>query len=71
MVDAMPGWVEEMGITILTASADEVICEWEVDEKYRQAYGIVHGGVHCGAIETLASVGAALVAHARRRRALG
>jgi 1,4-dihydroxy-2-naphthoyl-CoA hydrolase len=71
MVNAMPGWVKEMGIKILTASPDEVTCEWEVSEKHHQAYGIVHGGVHCGVIETLASVGAAVVAHPRGQRVVG
>lgn len=69
--NSMPGWVKEMGIRILTASADEVTCEWQVSEKHHQPYGIVHGGVHCGVIETLASVGAALVAHPRGQRAVG
>lgn len=70
-VNAMPGWVKEMGIVILTATADEVSCEWEVSEKHHQGYGIVHGGVHCGVIETLASVGAAVVAHPRGQRVVG
>ena len=62
-VNALPtGWVREMGITILAATPDEVSCEWEVTEKHHQGYGIVHGGVHCGVIETLASLGAAIVA---------
>jgi len=67
----MPGWVREMGISILTASADEVRCEWQVSEKHHQGYGIVHGGVHCGVIETLASIGAAAVAHPRGQRVVG
>jgi uncharacterized protein (TIGR00369 family) len=71
MVNALPGWVKEMGITILTATAEEVSCEWEVSEKHHQGYGIVHGGVHCGVIETLASVGAAVVAHPRGQRVVG
>jgi 1,4-dihydroxy-2-naphthoyl-CoA hydrolase len=71
-VNRMPsGWVKEMGITILNASADEVACEWEVGEKHHQGYGIVHGGVHCGVVETLASIGAALVAHPRGQRVVG
>jgi 1,4-dihydroxy-2-naphthoyl-CoA hydrolase len=70
-VNAMPGWVKEMGISILTASADEVRCEWQVSEKHHQGYGIVHGGVHCGVIETLASIGAAAVAHPRGQRVVG
>jgi 1,4-dihydroxy-2-naphthoyl-CoA hydrolase len=71
-VNEMPsGWVKEMGLTILTASADEVTCEWEVTEKHHQGYGIVHGGVYCGVIETLASIGAAIVAHPRGQRVAG
>src|SRR5262249_60739404 len=65
-VNRMPsGWVKEMGITILKASPDEVTCEWLVGEKHHQGFGIVHGGVHCGVVETLASIGAALVARSR------
>jgi len=71
MINALPGWVKEMGIELLTASADEVSCQWEVAEKHYQGYGIVHGGVHCGVIETLASVGAAVVAHPRGQRVVG
>jgi 1,4-dihydroxy-2-naphthoyl-CoA hydrolase len=71
LMNRLPGWVKEMGITILTATTEEVTCEWEVQEKHLQGYGIVHGGVHCGVIETLASVGAALVAHSRGQRVVG
>ena len=71
LVNSLPGWVKEMGIRILTASADEVTCEWEVEEKHHQGYGIVHGGVHCGVVETLASIGAAVVAHPRGQRIVG
>jgi 1,4-dihydroxy-2-naphthoyl-CoA hydrolase len=71
-VNRLPtGWVKEMGITILHASPDEVTCEWEVSEKHHQGYGIVHGGVHCGVIETLASIGAAIVARPRGQRVVG
>jgi 1,4-dihydroxy-2-naphthoyl-CoA hydrolase len=71
-INDMPsGWVKEMGITILTATADEVTCAWEVTEKHHQGLGIVHGGVHCGVVETLASIGAALVAMPRGQRVVG
>jgi 1,4-dihydroxy-2-naphthoyl-CoA hydrolase len=70
-INELPGWTKETGITILSASADEVTCEWEVAEKHLQGYGIVHGGVHCGVIETLASIGAALVARPRGQRVAG
>ncbi len=78
MIDAMleqfnahAGWVKEMGIVILSASADEVSCEWEVSAKHHQPYGIVHGGVHSGVIETLASIGAAIVAKPRGQHVVG
>jgi len=70
-INAMPGWVKEMGIEILTATADEVTCEFEVSEKHHQGYGIVHGGVHCGVVEALASIGAAVVAHPRGQNVVG
>ena len=71
-VNRMPdGWVREMGITILSATPDEVTCELEVTPKHHQGYGIVHGGVHCGVVETLASIGAAIVAHPRGQRVVG
>jgi uncharacterized protein (TIGR00369 family) len=49
-----------MGFHFLTATEERVVCEWEVGEIHHQGYGIVHGGVHAGVIETLASVGGAL-----------
>ena len=70
-INGMPGWVKEMGVVVTAASADEVVCEWEVTEKHHQGYGIVHGGVHCGVIETLASIGAAIVAMPRGQRVVG
>ena len=72
LINELPsGWVKETGLTILSASADEVTCEWEITEKHHQGYGIVHGGVYCGVIETLASIGAAIVAHPRGQRVVG
>ncbi len=66
-----PGWSREMGLRLLTATEDEVTCEWEVGEKHLQPYGIVHGGVHCGVVETLASIGAAVVAMPRGQQVVG
>jgi uncharacterized protein (TIGR00369 family) len=54
------GLVETLGFRVSVASADRVVLEWEIDPKHYQPYGIVHGGVHCSAVETAASVGAAL-----------
>src|SRR3989338_10964611 len=71
VLNAFPGWVKETGLVILTATPDEVTCALEVGETHHQGYGIVHGGVHAGVIETLASIGAALVAMPRGQRVVG
>lgn len=65
------GWVRTMGIEITLATEDEVKAEWTVADHHLQAYGIVHGGVHCGVIETLASVGAAIWAFKDGRGVVG
>jgi len=67
----LDGWNAAMGVRFVRATADEVVAEWTVDKQHRQAYGIVHGGVHCGVIETLASVGAALYALGRGQTVVG
>ena len=56
------GWNLAMGIHFVHATADEVVAEVEIGAHHRQPYGIVHGGMHSGLIETVASVGAALAA---------
>ena len=43
----------------------------EVDERHRQPYGIVHGGVWCAVVESLASVAAALQVAASGRFVVG
>ncbi len=65
------GWPETMGITITRATADEVKGELTIGPQHLQGYGIVHGGVHCGLIESLASIGAALVALPRNQSVVG
>jgi len=70
-LNALPGWTTEMGIVILTATPDEVTCAFEIGQKHHQGFGIVHGGVHAGVVETLASIGAALVAKPRGQRVVG
>lgn len=65
------GWNVAMGVRFVRASADEVVVEWDVAEQHRQPYGIVHGGVHAGVIETIASVGAAIYARPRGQAVVG
>ena len=49
-----------LGLVLDTANGDEVTAHWTVTPEMHQPYGILHGGVHCSVVETLASVGAAL-----------
>jgi len=59
---SLGGWSAAMGLHFVRATADEVVAELRIGPNHKQAYGIVHGGVHSGVIETIASVGAALFA---------
>jgi 1,4-dihydroxy-2-naphthoyl-CoA hydrolase len=71
-LNEMPeGWLQAMGVTITRATADEVRAELTVGPQHLQGYGIVHGGVHCGLIESLASIGAALHALPRHQSVVG
>ena len=65
------GWLQAMGVTITLATQDEVRAELTVGTAHLQGYGIVHGGVHCGLIESLASIGAALFAMPRGQSVVG
>jgi 1,4-dihydroxy-2-naphthoyl-CoA hydrolase len=64
------GWSVAMGIRITSSSVDEVTGEIDVDEIHKQSFGLVHGGVYCGFIESLASLGAYLVAKERGQRSV-
>lgn len=64
-------WLRAMHITVTHASADEVRAELTVGPEHLQGYGIVHGGVHCGLIEELASIGAALYALPKQQLVVG
>ena len=71
-LNAIPeGWVRAMGMTITHATRDEVRAELVIGQQHLQGYGIVHGGVHCGIIETLSSMGAYLVARERGQHVVG
>src|SRR5258705_2816688 len=65
------GWDTAMGFRYLRATRDEVVVEYEVGPVHRQPYGIVHGGVHAGAIEAVCSTGAGIDAMARGQSVVG
>lgn len=65
-----PGLDRTLGFGYDEVSPDRVVASWTVDEQHLQAYGIVHGGVYCAAIESTASVGAAIW-YAERGKVVG
>jgi uncharacterized protein (TIGR00369 family) len=66
-----PGLDTALGFHFVRATGDEVIVEYLVGEQHRQPYGIIHGGVHCAAVESACSTGAGLFARARGQRVVG
>lgn len=55
-----PTFVAHTGIELTEASTDSCQGKVVINENHHQPYGVVHGGVYCTLIETLASTGAAL-----------
>ena len=58
-------WDKQMNFRIVEMSGERVVGEYVVDPRHHQPYGIVHGGVHCSAVETVCSIGAGLSARER------
>lgn len=58
--EGRPTYVALTGIELTSASADIAEGRLEINENHHQPYGVVHGGVYCTMIETLASTGAAM-----------
>jgi 1,4-dihydroxy-2-naphthoyl-CoA hydrolase len=54
------GYNAAMGLRFVEASTDGVTAELEVGRQHLQPYGLVHGGVFAGLVETMCSVGAML-----------
>lgn len=51
-------FTEYLGVRLQEVSGDRVVATWTAGEHLHQPYGIVHGGAHCGVVETLASIAA-------------
>lgn len=58
--NTLTGFNRLVGLELTGLSSDAVEATLAVDERHHQPYGIVHGGVYCTLVETLASTGAAL-----------
>ena len=65
------GLDQTLGIRLVRSGPDEVVLEYDVDDRHRQPYGIVHGGMHCTVVETACSMGAAIAAAPRGQSVVG
>jgi uncharacterized protein (TIGR00369 family) len=52
-------FVTYLGLEFTEVSGDRVVARWTAGEQHHQPFGIVHGGVHAGVVETLGSIGSA------------
>ena len=64
-------FVDHVGLVFDLLSPDRIEGHLEADERHHQPYGLVHGGVYCTVVETMASVGAALRVLKEGRAAVG
>lgn len=58
--DNLGPFAKSLGLEIDRFDADGVSGHWSANPDLHQPFGILHGGVHCSIVETLASMGAAL-----------
>ncbi|WP_310962173.1 PaaI family thioesterase [Nocardioides terrisoli] len=57
--DLAGAFIEHLGLEFDEVEEGRVTAHWTAAAHLHQPYGILHGGVHCSVVETLASVGAA------------
>lgn len=54
------GFATLLGLDFTEVTPDRVVGRWTIRPELWQPYGIVHGGVYCGVIESMASVAGAV-----------
>ncbi|PTR27447.1 uncharacterized protein (TIGR00369 family) [Rhodococcus sp. OK519] len=54
------GFGEALGLEFTELTPDRVRAQWKVTPALYQPWGIMHGGVHCAVIESVASIAASL-----------
>ena len=69
--DHLGGYNRSTGLRFTEAVPDRVVAELTVTETHLQPYGIVHGGILAGMVESLCSVGAALTVIEDGKNAVG
>jgi 1,4-dihydroxy-2-naphthoyl-CoA hydrolase len=57
--DVGGGFDDELGLTYVEVTPNRVSAQLTITDKLLQPHGIVHGGVYCAVVESVASVSAA------------
>jgi 1,4-dihydroxy-2-naphthoyl-CoA hydrolase len=65
------GFNNALGLQFTKADPDEYVAEIKITDRHLQPYGLVHGGVYAGMIETLCSTGAALTVWGENKTTVG
>jgi uncharacterized protein (TIGR00369 family) len=61
-------WGEHLGLEMLEVTPTRVRARLMADSRHHQPYGILHGGVYCSIVESVASYGAGYAAAANGAR---
>ena len=69
--ERLGGYNRTMGLRFVKATPDEFVAEIDIGEHHLQPYGLVHGGVYSGMVETVCSTGAALSVYAEGKSVVG
>lgn len=57
-IDMKSPFDDLLGLTVEEAGPARVVASLEAGPQHHQPFGLVHGGVYCTLVETLASIGA-------------
>jgi uncharacterized protein (TIGR00369 family) len=59
-IESTGNFQDVLGLELVEASSDKVVCALTIKPHLHQPYGILHGGVYCSMVETAASLAAAI-----------
>ena len=64
-LNASGGWGEQVGMEFTEVGPERVVARIEAQPRHHQPYGILHGGVYCSIVESVASHGAGVLARSK------
>jgi uncharacterized protein (TIGR00369 family) len=55
--DLASDFISYLGLELTEVGPDRIVAVWKATSQLHQPDGILHGGVHCSVVETLATLG--------------